>query len=90
MALPNPTVRDWKGDKHKVMCVLYLIWRNNEHYRLSDSSVKIQKFLMELQLRAVVDLMRHVIGWPSFQTTYLLRKHLFVIFTLAKKDLKYS
>ncbi|KAM5528821.1 hypothetical protein FOXYSP1_16665 [Fusarium oxysporum f. sp. phaseoli] len=65
MALPNPTVRDWKGDKHKVM--------------LSDSSVKIQKFLMELQLRAVVDLMRH-----------LLRKHLFVIFTLAKKDLKYS
>ncbi|KAH7183996.1 hypothetical protein BKA60DRAFT_474910 [Fusarium oxysporum] len=76
MALPNPTVRDWKGDKHKVM--------------LSDSSVKIQKFLMELQLRAVVDLMRHVIGWPSFQTTYLLRKHLFAIFTLAKKDLKYS
>ncbi|EGU82505.1 hypothetical protein FOXB_06980 [Fusarium oxysporum f. sp. conglutinans Fo5176] len=62
MALPNPTVRDWKGDKHKVM--------------LSDSSVKMQKLLMELQLRAVVDLMRH--------------KHLFVIFTLAKKDLKYS
>jgi len=69
MALPNPAVRDWKGDQHKVMCVLYLIWRNNEHYRLSDSSVKMQKFPMELQLRAVVDLMRHVIGWPSFQTT---------------------
>ncbi|KAH7228554.1 uncharacterized protein BKA55DRAFT_526677 [Fusarium redolens] len=65
MALPNPTVRDWKGDQHKVM--------------LSDSSVKIQKFPMELHLRAVVDLMRH-----------LLRKHLFVIFALAKKDLKYS
>ncbi|KAH7189970.1 hypothetical protein DER44DRAFT_679752 [Fusarium oxysporum] len=65
MALPNPAVRAWKGDQHKVM--------------LSDSSVKIQKFPMKLQLRTVVDLMRH-----------LLRKHLFVIFTPAKKDLKYS
>jgi hypothetical protein len=67
MALPNPTVRDWKGDQHKVMCVLDMA--QNEDYRLSESSVKIQKFPMELQLRAVVDLMRHVIGWSLFQTT---------------------